>query len=107
MPGFYEQVQATLAALPGVERVALADCPPLNNGCNGTIMTFADRPSTTEGNAMVGVHWVSPSWFGTMRVPIRRGRLFDDGDRLNAPKVVLINEEAARRYFPGEDPIGK
>ncbi|HEX9565071.1 MAG TPA: ABC transporter permease, partial [Gemmatimonadaceae bacterium] len=107
MPGFYERVQETIAALPGVVSVALGDCPPLNNGCNGTIMTFANRPTTSEGNAMVGVHWVSPSWFGTLRVPLRRGRQFNEGDRLNAPKVVLINEEAARKYFPGEDPIGK
>ena len=60
MPGFYEQLQAEIAGVPGVERVALADCPPLNNGCNGTIMTFADRPQSNTGNAMVGVHWVSP-----------------------------------------------
>lgn len=107
MPGFYDRLQAEIAAIPGVQQVSLGDCPPLNNGCNGTIMTFADRPTSATGNAMVGVHWVTPSWFPTLRVPLKRGRLFDDTDRLNAPKVVLINEEAARRYFPGEDPIGK
>lgn len=107
MPGFYQGLQAAVAAVPGVQNVALQDCPPLNNGCNGTIMTFADRPKTATGNAMVGVHWVSPSWFATMRVPLKRGRLFTDGDRLGTPKVVLINEEAARKYFPGEDPLGK
>ncbi len=107
MPGFYEQLQESIAAVPGVERVALADCPPLNNGCNGTIMTFADRPKRATGNAMVGVHWVSPDWFATMRVPLKQGRLFDATDRLESARVVLINEEAARRYFPGEDPIGK
>ena len=107
MPGFYEQLQAEIGGIPGVERVAIADCPPLNNGCNGTIMTFADRPRSSTGNAMVGVHWVSPNWFGTMRVPLKRGRMFGDNDRLGSPKVVIINEAAARQYFPGEDPIGK
>jgi predicted permease len=107
MPGFYERLLEEIAAVPGVQRVALADCPPLSNGCNGTIMTFADRPQSQTGNAMVGVHWVSPAWFPTMRVPLRRGRLFTEEDRLTGPKVVLINEEAARKYFPGEDPIGK
>ncbi|HWP71808.1 MAG TPA: ABC transporter permease [Gemmatimonadaceae bacterium] len=107
MPGFYERLQAEIGGVPGVEHVALADCPPLNNGCNGTIMTFADRPQSSTGNAMVGVHWVSPGWFGVMRVPLRRGRGFTDSDRLNAPKVVVINEAAARQYFRGEDPIGK
>ncbi|HSA55604.1 MAG TPA: ABC transporter permease, partial [Gemmatimonadaceae bacterium] len=107
MPGFYERLQAEIAALPGVERVALSDCPPLSGGCNGTIMTFPDRPQSATGNALVGVHWVSPSWFGALSVPLKRGRLFSDTDRLGTPKVVLINEEAARRYFPGEDPIGR
>jgi putative ABC transport system permease protein len=107
MPGFYNQVQSAIAALPGVENVALADCPPLSNGCNGTIMTFADRPQTSAGNAMVGVHWVSPTWFAALRVPVKRGRGFTDADRLGTPRVVMINEEAARKYFPGEDPIGK
>jgi putative ABC transport system permease protein len=107
MPGFYGQLQEAIQGLPGVESVALADCPPLSGGCNGTIMTFADRPPSATGNAMVGVHWVSANWFSTMRVPLKRGRLFTDADRLGAPKVVLINEAAAREYFPGEDPIGK
>jgi putative ABC transport system permease protein len=93
--------------VPGVEHVAIADCPPLNNGCNGTIMTFADRPRSATGNAMVGVHWVSPGWFATMRVPLKRGRMFGEADRLGSPKVVIINEAAARQYFQGEDPIGK
>jgi predicted permease len=107
MPGFYDRLQQEIAGVPGVAQVAIADCPPLSNGCNGTIMTFADRPSSPTGNAMVGVHWVSNNWFNTLRVPLRRGRLFAADDRLNAPKVVLINEAAARQYFPGEDPIGK
>ena len=107
MPGFYDRLQETITALPGVQQIALADCGPLNKGCNGTIMTFADRVRTTTGNAMVGVHWVAPSWFGATRAPLRRGRLFTTADRIGTPKVDLINEEAARQYFPGEDPIGK
>lgn len=107
MPGFYDEVQQALAAVPGVERVALADCPPLNNGCNGTVMTFPDRPQQMEGNAMVGVHWVSPEWFRTLKVPLIRGRSFTAGDRLGGPRVVVINEAAARAYFAGEDPVGR
>lgn len=107
MPGFYDAVQEAVAAVPGVERVSLADCPPLNNGCNGTVMTFPDQPQRMAGNAMVGVHWVSPEWFRTLRVPLQRGRGFTAADRLGAPRVVLINEAAARKYFAGEDPIGR
>ncbi|HYV98686.1 MAG TPA: ABC transporter permease, partial [Gemmatimonadaceae bacterium] len=107
MPGFYDALRAEVAALPGVKDVALADCAPLSSACNGTIMTFADRPPTANGNAMVGVHWVSPNWFATMRVPLKRGRMFNSSDRIGTPKVVLINEAAAKKYFPNDDPVGK
>jgi len=107
MPGFYQLIEDRLAALPGVRQAALIDCPPLNGGCNGTLMTFPDRPASATGNAMVGVHWATPSWFSATRVPLRRGRMFDAGDRIGGPKVVLISEAAARKYWPNEDPIGK
>ncbi|HVZ49534.1 MAG TPA: ABC transporter permease [Gemmatimonadaceae bacterium] len=107
MPGFYEAVQARLGALPGVESVALTDCPPVSGGCNGTVMTFPDQPAKATGNMIVGVHWVSPNWFQTMRVPLRQGRMFDATDRRGTDKVVVINEEAARQYFKGGSPIGR
>lgn len=107
MAGFYNQLQSEIAAIPSVTSVGLADCAPLSNACNGTIMTFADRPPSATGNAMVGVHWVTPDWFKAIRVPIKRGRMFTEADRAGTGKVVVINEEAARKYFPGEDPIGK
>ena len=107
MPGFYEQIQERLAAVPGVQRVSLIDCPPLSGGCNGTLMTFPDRPSSATGNAIVGVHWATPSWFGSVQVPLRRGRMFNVADRMGGPRVVLISETAARKYWPHEDPVGK
>jgi predicted permease len=70
-------------------------------------MTFADRPRSATGNAIVGVHWVSPNWFSLMAVPLKRGRSLEESDTRATPKVVVINEEAAKRYFPGEDPLGK
>jgi predicted permease len=107
MPGFYDAVRDRLGAIPGVKSVALADCPPVAGGCNGTIMTFPDRPQSATNNAMIGVHWVSPTWFGTMDVPLMQGRLFDATDRKGSDKVVLINEAAVRAYFKGENPIGR
>ena len=107
MPGFYQLVEQRLAAVPGVTRSALIDCPPLNGGCNGTLMTFPDRPSSATGNAIVGVHWATPSWFAAARVPLLRGRMFNHGDVTGAPRVVLISQTAARKYWPHADPIGK
>jgi predicted permease len=55
----------------------------------------------------VGVHYVTPGYFNTLRVPVRRGRAFDERDRPGRPGVVVINETAARQLFPGEDPVGR
>ncbi len=108
LPNFYEQLLSRLGALPGVTTAALGDCPPLNGGCNGTLIQFPDRPPVPNDQAKeIGVHWVTPSWFATLRVPLKRGRMFTDADRLGSEKVVLVNETAAARYWPGEDPIGK
>ncbi|MEP6763070.1 MAG: ABC transporter permease [Gemmatimonadaceae bacterium] len=107
MPGFYEELTRRLRAVAGVREVALADCAPVSNACNGTIMQFADRPASATGNAMVGAHWVTPEWFSTLRIPIKKGRAFNSFDRLGGEKVVLVNEAAVRAYFNGEEPIGK
>jgi predicted permease len=107
MPGYYEGIRARAAAVPGVTDAALADCPPVAGGCNATIMTFADRPPSTTGNAVVGVHWVTPNWFRLMSVPLKRGRYLDPSDQMGTARVIVINEAAAKKYFPGEDPLGK
>jgi predicted permease len=108
LPAFYDQLLERLAAIPGATNVALADCPPLNGGCNGTILIHRDRPTPPPGTEPnVGVHWVTPDWFAAMRVPLVRGRVFTRADRIGAQKVVLVSETAARRYWPGQDPIGR
>ncbi len=108
MPGFYDQVVARVRAVPGVADVALNNCPPLNGGCNGTGIIRLDRPKIDFGHAPdIGIHWASPSWFSTLGVHLLRGRLITGEDRAGAPKVVVINDAAAERVWPGEDPIGK
>jgi putative ABC transport system permease protein len=108
LPLLRQRMLDRLAELPGVTGVALADCPPLNGGCNKTVIAFRDRPPAEPGaEPMVGVHWATAGWFETMRVPLRQGRLFTSADRAGAPKAVLVNETAARTFWPGEDPIGR
>ena len=108
LPGFYDRVLDELGSLPGVTNVGFTSCAPLSGGCNGTVILFRDRPPAGPGTEPpVGVHWVSPGWFGAAGVPLKRGRLFDSGDRLGGRKVVLVNEAAARKFWPGEDPLGR
>ena len=63
----------------------------------------ADR----DDSPSVGMRVATPEYFGAMNIPLRRGRLFDDRDTDTSPEVVIINEEAARRYWPDVDPIGQ
>jgi putative ABC transport system permease protein len=108
LPGFYTQLIERLNAIPGASGASLGDCAPLGGSCNGTRMTFVDRPEIDFAHApSVGVHWATPAWFATLRVPIQAGRMFTDADRVGAPKVVLVNEAAARAFWPGDTPIGK
>ncbi|MDQ6830060.1 MAG: ABC transporter permease [Gemmatimonadota bacterium] len=108
LPAFYDLLLSHIGALPGVSDVALGNCPPLNGGCNGTEITFLDRPAAPPGTSPdVGINWVSPGWFGALRVPLKRGRHLTPADRIGAPKVVVMSEAAARKFWPNEDPIGK
>jgi putative ABC transport system permease protein len=95
-------------ALPGVTAAGLSNCPPLGGGCNGTMVTRRDRPPAAPGmDPEVAVHWLSPGFPEAMRLPLVRGRLFDSRDHREARKAVLVNETAAKKIWPGEDPLGK
>ncbi len=108
LPGFYDLALRRLGAIPGVTGVGFSDCPPLNGGCNGTGIIFRDRPPAPLGSGPdVGVHWVTPGWSSVLHVPLVRGRLFSDADRLGARKVVLLSETAARRFWPGQEAVGR
>ena len=97
-----------LESRPGMEAVAYGSCAPVSGGCNRTSAKFPGRvlpPNWTE--TPIGVLWASPRFFETMGISLIRGRLFTPQDRAGQPKVVVVNETAARTYWPGEDPIGK
>jgi predicted permease len=105
---FFSELQERVRALPGVESTGLMNCYALAGGCSSTIIWLRDKPPVTAGTEpAVGVHWASAGYFRTMKIPLLRGRGFTDADRLGAPKVALINDAAARRFWPGEDPIGQ
>jgi putative ABC transport system permease protein len=108
MPLFYDQLLERLGTIPGVASVGLADCPPLSGGCNGTSIVLRDQPPPKPGTERsVGIHWISPSWPATMRVPLQQGRALTSADRVGQRKVVLVNETAARTFWPGQSAIGR
>jgi predicted permease len=108
MPAFYTDLLDRLRALPGVVDASLSSCPPLGGGCYRTPIEFPDRAKVAVARQQdVRVSWATPTWFATVHVPLKRGRLIVDADRAGAPKIVLINEAAARTFWPSESPLGK
>jgi predicted permease len=106
-PGFYDQLTSRFAAIPGVTHVGIADCPPLNGGCAETDVTIKDGVDVDPASSpLIGIHVANSEWFATLGVPLKRGRLFTAADIANGPKVILINETAARMLFPGVNPVG-
>lgn len=105
---FYDQLLDRIGRLPGVQSAGICRFLPL--GGNDASLNFqiegqprmrpADQPRAKYRAASGG-------YFSTLNIALRRGRLFDSRDNQRTPKVVIINETAARRYWQGEDPIGK
>jgi len=102
---YHQQLMEGVSALPGVESVGMITMlPPLGSG--GRTFSVVGHPAPGE-RPFVGFNEVSPSYFRTMRIPLKKGRYFDELDTTNAPWVVIISETTANRYFPNEDPIGQ
>jgi predicted permease len=102
----YEDVTARLVALPGVQSVATCTKPPLGRGFHQLISVAGFTPNAGE-HLSAGVATVSADYFQVTGWAIVRGRGFADADDRAAPKAAVINEAAARAWFPDRDPIGQ
>lgn len=104
---FWAQLLERLSALPGVEAAgAISHAPLAGTNVNGGFQVEG-RP-TPEGELYTTEkRVVSPDYFRAMGMELRRGRGFTAQDTESVPSVVVVNETLARRYFPGEDAVGK
>ncbi|HEX6716579.1 MAG TPA: ABC transporter permease [Pyrinomonadaceae bacterium] len=92
--------------LPGVTSVALTRQLPLDFNGNTDWIRFVGRAYNGEHND-VNVRGVSSDYFATLQARLLRGRTFTDSEDITKPKVVVINQTLANKYYPGEDPIGQ
>ena len=99
-----ESVLERVAAVPGVTAATVGRCLP-SLDCSSTPLHLPGQP--TEDAPTVGRHYVGPDHFRTLGIPLRRGRALTADDRAGRPRVTVINETAARRFWPGQDPIGR
>jgi predicted permease len=105
---FYDQLLERTRAMPGVSAVGLTRYVPLGVTSASTSIAI-DSPGAPDGRlrADVAETSVDPGYWSVVRTPIVRGRSFDARDGLSTPPVAIVNETLARRYWPGQDPIGK
>jgi predicted permease len=105
---FYRQLMQRIRAMPGVVSAGAINHLPLAGDMWDRNFLIEGRPKPRPGESPDAVYRIiMPGYFETMRLPLRRGRAFTDRDDMRAPGVVIINERAAREYWPGEDPLGK
>ena len=104
---YYYRVLETLRALPGVQAAGAARDIPLRGVGEMTRPQVPSRPTPPGEGPTAQRHHVSTDYFKALGIPLRQGRTFEMTDRADAPPVVVINEEMARRFFPGENPIGQ
>ena len=101
---FWNPLLERLAALPDIEHAGLGSDTPLEGFTSNGTFQFLDVPDR-QGYAWYSI--ATAGYFRALEIPLLRGRLFDESDSANSPHAAVVNETAARRFWPGEDPIGK
>jgi putative ABC transport system permease protein len=105
---FFRRVQERVQAFPGVEDVAAIDYLPLSGSAITRRMLIEGRPRPEPGGEPIVLrHLVTPDYFHAMGVPLHAGRAFRDADMNAEHLVAVINQTMARRYWPGENPVGQ
>ena len=102
---FYARVLERAASLPGVAAASLAFNPPFTVQRARSISVEGQETGTGPG-AVAPIDLVEPGYFQTVRIPLLRGRAFTSGDSESAPRVAVVNETMARRFWSGKNPIG-
>jgi len=103
----YQRIQERLRAIPGVRSVSLSRHSLVGDGSSQSGMDIPGYRKRPSERLVVYRNSVGPDFFETMGIPILLGRGITDRDNQTAPKVVVINEALAHRYFPNESPLGK
>jgi predicted permease len=106
--GFWTRLLSDVAALPGVERAAAIRLLPLRDGLRQEMIRIPDRTRGDPAEAeTVAYQMVTPGYFETMGIDVVDGRAFGTTDVAGAPRVGLVNETAARAYWPDGSPVGE
>src|SRR5262249_20385292 len=104
---FFRRALEQVRAIPGVQSAGFATSLPFSGSRGTSSFSIDDRPTQQEDRPLADKHQVAPGYFAVMGIPLRAGRDFTDADNISHEGVVIINETAAKHYWPNENPIGK
>ena len=105
---FFDELLRRVGALPGVASAAVATDLPLTSTGNSVGVSIEGRADPAPDRVPIVItRVVSPEYFKTMSIPLLQGRVFSEGDKANAPPVIVISEATARYFWPGESALGK
>jgi macrolide transport system ATP-binding/permease protein len=103
---FHRRLLDSISTLPGVRSAATTSVLPVTCNCNTDWIRFVGKPYNGIHNE-VNEREISPAFFITLGGRLQHGRYFTANDDATHPKVAIVNESFVRKYYPGEDPIGK
>jgi putative ABC transport system permease protein len=105
---YYREALTRVQALPGIQSAGLASLTPLEGGYSRALLQIEGRAPFERGQEPItDINLISPEYFQTLGIALRTGRQFAAQDGAEAPKVAIINETIARRFFPNENPLGQ
>ena len=103
----FEAILSRVQSAPGIASVSLAETIPLG-GAGRAIVEIDGRPAPTDtAQAQAITMAITPEYFETVGVTLRRGRAFSANDGSEGQANIIVNERFVARFFPGDDPIGK
>jgi len=104
---FFDRAVARIKEMPGVENVAIAERLPFSINYNRNNVFLPDRQGPDDRGLVLDMARVAPEYFETLGIPIVEGRNFIASDTVDAPKVAIVNETMARKYWPGKSALGQ
>lgn len=105
---FYARFVTAVRSIPGVQHAATSSSIPFGGDFSDSVI-IAEGYQMAPGESLISPYRViaTPGYFETLKIPLKRGRTFNDSDADTSPRVVIVDERLAQRFWPGLDPIGR
>jgi len=105
---FFDKLLTKLTSLPGIEAAGMVSPLPFSGNDQGRTFTVIGKPAPAPGmEPSASLLTTDGAYFHTLRIPLKKGRMFEARDRKDSTPVVIINETFAQKYFPNESPLGQ